>query len=360
MYNIFFHEISPAERDSIRVGAGWTGVELAEVSQGDGLATIYAARFRAAGTAGVQYVVDTDGDRDLAEERPLSFQRRNAVEVATVPIEVHSLGGTRRRVLYQVLLAEQYSYARIAEYLDGTARISGRDYALRLRSASANDPFYALNSGTRLLIDLNADGRVAEQPLADAQGVPSSAEEVQTDNPFVLAGRPYEAASLDSLGMRLALRPSVARVAPVAGFEAPELQARLLSGSSYQLSSDRGRIVLVEFWSVDCRWSESARPALNALAATIPADRFRWVAMAKESDSAVVQSHLADHSMSATVALSDSIAWARYDPAIATPLFYVIDETGVVRLRAVGASAVSSVAAMVKQMLDSVPQTRTH
>jgi hypothetical protein len=210
------------------------------------------------------------------------------------------------------------------------------------------------------LLDLDGDGSIAEQAAAAAQGPPSSAEEVAPGAPFLLAGRPYEVAELDSAGSRLVLRPSAMKVAAVAGFVAPELTARLLSGTTYRLSDDRARIVLVEFWSVDCQYSERARPALNQLASRIPAGRFRWVAVARENDGGAVRRHLESHPMSAAVALHDSLGWALYNPAGATPLFYVIDWDGVVRFRAVGASAVGAVSAKVVELLDSVPVRRAH
>jgi len=359
MYNIFFHDVTPAMRDSLRLGASWTGVELAEVAHGDGLATVYGARFKTAGSGKVQYVVDTDGDRDLAEEQPLSFHVLKGADVADVAVEVRSRSGTRRLVPYQVLLADGYSYARIAEYLMGSARLTGHENAVRLRSASADNPFYALDGSTTIHIDQVGDGRIAEQTVADAQGAPAAADEVQPGSPFMLAGRPYELASLDSSGTRLVLRPSAVRVAAVAGFVAPELTTRLLSGAAYPPADDRRRIVLVEFWSVNCPWSERARPALNTLARRLPADRFRWVAVAREADSRVVQRHLETHPMSATVALYDSLTFARYDPEPATPLFYVIDGSGVVRFRALGASTVETVAAEVTRLLDSATVSET-
>jgi hypothetical protein len=116
--------------------------------------------------------------------------------------------------------------------------------------------------------------------------------------------------------------------------------------------------VLLEFWSVDCHFSELARPRLNDLVTRLRGAPFRWVALAREDDSAAVQRHLADHPMNATVALHDSAAWAAYDPGIATPLFYVIDEHGVVRFRAVGTSAVNAVAAKIAELLEPVRNRR--
>jgi thiol-disulfide isomerase/thioredoxin len=355
MTNIFFSTVPPGLRDSVRLGATRVNVELAEVVRGDGLATIYAARFKTPGSDDVHYVVDTDGDLDFVEEQHLAFRQQNGVAVADLEIDVRSVSGAHRTVSYQVLLGERgYTYARIAEYRAGRARVGDREYAVRLRSASRDHPFYGPDAGTVFLIDLDGDGRVAEQVSVAAQGPPSSAEEVAPGVPFLLEGRPYEVAELDSAGSRLVLRPSAVKVAAAAGFVAPEFTARLLSGSTYRLSDDRGKVVLVEFWSVDCQYSEHARPALNQLASRVPAGGFRWVALARENDGDGVRRHLESHLMNATVALHDSLGWARYNPAVATPLFYVIDGNGIVRFRALGASAVDAVSAKVDEFLDSI------
>ena len=108
------------------------------------------------------------------------------------------------------------------------------------------------------------------------------------------------------------------------------------------------------FWSIECRPSERARPALNLLATRLRGRPFRWVALARESDTSGVQRYLAEHPMTGTVALHDSATWAAYSPEIATPLFYVIDARGYVRLRALGTSAVDLVAAEVRHLLGPV------
>jgi thiol-disulfide isomerase/thioredoxin len=352
--NIFFHAVPAGLRDSLRLGPTWSDVELAEVVQGDRLLTVYAARFKTPGRDDVHYVVDTDGDLDFVEEQPLVFREQNGMTVADLDIAVRSVSGTRRTVSFQVLLAQDgYTYARIAEYRAGRASVDGRDYAVRIRSAFRGTPFYGSDAGTVFLLDLDGDGNIAEEGAVAAQGPPSSAEEVRPGTPFVFAGSQYEIAEIDSAGTRLVLRPSSEKVAAAVGFIAPELTARLLSRAPYRLSEDRGRIILIEFWSVDCPYSERARPTLNALASKVPTGRFRWIAMAREDDRDTIQHHLASHPMGATVALRDSLGWARYNPEGGSPLFYVIDESGVVRFRALGASAVEAVSAKVVALLDS-------
>lgn len=354
--NIFFDSIPSAIRDSVRLGRGWTAAELADVLQGDGLVTIYAARFRAPGEPEIQYVVDTNGDRDFTNDQPLMFRHSNKLKVADIVINVRTQSGAHRRVPYQVLLSDDgYTYARIADYRQGWARMGGRAYAVKVRSAYRNHPFYGRDDGTVFSIDLNGDGTITEQTDATVRGSASSAEQVEPGTPFLLAGRQYEISGIDSAGSRLTFLPSSARVAAAVGFEAPELTTRLLSRTPYRLSNDRGKVVLIEFWSVNCPYSEVARAPLNELAARLRANGFSWIAVAREDEPGVVQTHLQKHPMSAAVALHDSTAWAVYDHAIATPLFYVVDQHGRVQLRALGASAVAAVAAKVSELIGPTP-----
>ncbi len=356
MTNIFFDSIPSAIRDSVRLGRGWTAVQLADVVQGEGLVTVYAARFKPPGTHKVRYVVDTDGDLDFTNEQPLTFGHSNKLEVADLVINVRARSGAHRRVPYQVLLSDDgYTYARIADYRQGWARLGGRAYAVRVRSVYRNHPFYGADDGTVFAIDLNGDGSITEQRDATVLGSPASAEQVEPGAPFLLSGRQYEISGIDSAGSRLTFRPSTARVAAAVGFEAPDLTARLLSGTAYRLADDRGKVVLLEFWSVNCPYSETARAPLNELAARLRGKEFKWIALAREDEPSVLQAHLQKHPMSAAVALHDSAAWAVYDHVIATPFFYVVDKDGRIQFRAPGVSAVPAVAATVTKLIGAAP-----
>jgi len=276
--------------------------------------------------------------------------------VANLELDVRSIAGTHRRIPYQVLLSDDgYTYARIAEYLSGHIRVNGHDYALQVRSGWRNAPFYGPTPNTVFLIDLDGDGTLAEQATVTAGGRPMAAEQVLPHTPFRLGGRALEVADLDSMGSRLVLRASNAEVAAVENFKAPELSAETLAGSRFKLSTQSGNVVLIEFWSVSCGFSEKVRPAVNDLAVRARGMPLTWVAMAREREPAEIQRYLVEHPMSATVTLSDSTAWATYNPAGVTPLFVVVDRNGIIRFRAVGATAIDAVAAKVTELLNSSP-----
>jgi hypothetical protein len=331
-------------------------VEFAEVVAGDGLKPIYAARFKTSGGEAFHYVLDTAGTLDFTRARELTFQRRSAVRVADVDLDVRSRSGTYRRVPYQVLLSDDgYTYARIAEYRAGRLRVDGRDYLLKVRAASRNTPFYGLRPGTVFLVDLDGDGEIAEHAVATAGGRPAAAEEITPGAPFMVGGRVFEFSAIDSAGTRLAVRPSRTRIAAVEGFEAPDLAGDVLTGGRYRLSQRSGGVTLIEFWSTDCVFSERVRPAANTLAAAMRGTPYTWAAVVRESDRTAIARHLAEHPMSADVVLTDSATWAAYNPAGVTPLFVVVDEHGTVRYRAMGASAIDAVAVKIRALLGAPP-----
>ena len=345
--NIFFAAPSPEIQRTMQTGEGWTGTEIADVVKGEGLRTIYAARFKLPGSDQMHYVVDTAGNLDFAHARPLTFEPWPHILVANLDLDVHTTRGAHRRIPYQVSQSDGYTYARIAEYLTGRMQVDGKDYAVKVRSAYRNEPFYGPGPGTVFLIDLDGNGEIAEKPSVTRNGAPAAAEQVMPRTPFMLGEKGWEIADVDSMGSRLVIRRTKTRVAAVENFKAPQIVAKTLSGRSYRLSKESG-VVLVEFWSVNCGFCEKARPAANDLADAERGTSFTWLAIARETDRIEIERFLAAHPMSALVALNDSTAWATYNPTGVTPFFVVVDTKGIIRFRAAGASAIDAVAAKVK------------
>jgi hypothetical protein len=347
--NIFFAPPSPEIQRVMRTGEGWTGIQVADVVAGEGLGTIYAARFKMRASDQMHYVVDTAGNLDFAHAQPLTFESHPHILVAHLDLDVHTTRGAHRRIPYQVMVSDDgYTYARIAEYLTGRIQVGGKDYALKIRSAYRNEPFYSPGPGTVFLIDLDGNGEIAEKPSVTRDGAPAAAEQVMARAPFMLGKQAWKVADIDSMGSTLVIRRTNTRVAAVENFKAPPLVVRTLGGRSYRLSK-QSDVLLVEFWSVSCGFCEKARPAANELALA-ERGRFTWLAVARETDRVEIERFLAAHPMSATVALYDSAAWTTYNPTGVTPLFLVVDKKGVIRFRGAGASAIDAVAAKVKML----------
>ena len=120
----------------------------------------------------------------------------------------------------------------------------------------------------------------------------------------------------------------------------------------FRLSQQVGKVVLIEFWATDCKYSEQVRVVANELVAKYGSN-YVWVAIAKDTSRRDIELHLAKYPMHGIVTMPDLAAWATYDPAGATPTFVVVDQRGIVRFRAEGASAIDVVTAKLDELLAS-------
>lgn len=353
LHNIFFDSVTAALHGSAQFGAEWRGVQIADVITEAGIRHVRVARFNSGEGAEQKYAVDTSGTLDFARAPVLSFERRGRLQIANIEVTVRSTSGSNRRVPYQVLVADDgYTYARIADYRVGRWRVDGHEYAVRVQNRSHGHPFYSLDPGTEFMIDLNGDGQLAAQASVTVNGRPMAAEQVLPAMPFTIGGRLFELAAIDSAGTQLSIRPSTRAVAVAEGRRAPSVIAKTLDGGVFRLSQATGKVVLLEFWATDCRYSEQVRTATNDLAGKY-GSKFAWVAMPNDTSRTALLEHLTKYPMRATVTERDDAAWSTYNPRGATPVFVVIDQRGIVRFRAEGASAIAAVAAKVGELLVS-------
>ncbi len=355
LHNIFFDSVPAARRDSMHLGAEWRDVQLADVITEQGMLPVRVARFRPREGAEQTYVIDTAGAGDLAPAPVLSFERRDRLRLVNFALTVKSTSGSARRVTYQILLADDgYTYARIADYRICRFHLDGREYAVKVQNSGHGHPFYALNAGTEFLVALNGDGQLADKASVMLDGRPVSTERVMPATPFTIGTHMFELAAIDSVGNWLSIRTSTRAVAVADGRRAPEVTAKTLAGGEFRIANETGKVVLLEFWATDCGYSEQVRRAANDLADKYGA-RYVWVAMPKDTSRADVERHLRKYPMHATVTEPDSSTWATYNPRAATPMFVVIDQHGIMRFRAEGASAIGAVSAKIGELLESRP-----
>jgi thiol-disulfide isomerase/thioredoxin len=355
--NIFFAEPNEETLSArLRIADHWDDVEIAEVLALEGMDPVYAARY--ADTAGeIRYVVDTDGDLDLRDEHPLALRLINEKAMAaTVDLEVPpstEADAPAWLVPYQIVIdaEEGYTYARIVEYRRGTIQVAGERYNVMLRPRSRNHPVYALDSGTLMFIDRNQDSTFDQRPGLTQGETMVANEQVNVLQPFLIGDRGFRVTHVDSAGTSLTLEPTTVAQAPVVGFEAPDLVARTLAGRPMSLGELDGKVVVIEFWSTSCSFSERARPTLNEIAAAYDQEELTWLAISKESDVQEVNEFLREHHRAAHIVMADSATWREYNPTVVTPTYYVIDPSGTIRLREQGASAAHTVAKVVDDLV---------
>lgn len=172
------------------------------------------------------------------------------------------------------------------------------------------------------------------------------------------SGSAVRLASLDLVAGEALFAVEAVTTAASTGFQAPAIVSTSLDGEAVALSDLRGQIVVVEFWSIHCPFSERIRPEIPLLADRLPSD-VAWIAMPRESASDEVSAHLATHPMAAVQWQHEAQAWRRYNPKTITPTFYVLDRDGRIVAIEHGAAAVPVLEATIRDLTEDTPGRRS-
>jgi peroxiredoxin len=295
-------------------------------------------------TAGsATYVVDTNGDLDFHNEPVLQFRQVGDMLIADFEITTRPVGSNEaapRKVSYQMMRSSDgYIYARISEYRQGQIRIGDKAYGIILRPRSRHAPSFGLSASTICLIDLNRDGVFSERWQISDRGDISAREEIELASPFMAGGEKLRIVELDQAGSRLKLQPSSEDISVAPGFRAPEFTLKGIDNNSYSLTNLKGKIVLLEFWSVSCPFCKRILPEVNALTRNIAGADFVALAVAREEGADEIKRNLQEEPRYASVVVNDKATWQTYNSEGITPAYYLIDSRGVIRLSAYGASS---------------------
>jgi thiol-disulfide isomerase/thioredoxin len=300
----------------------------------------------------MRYVVDTNGDSNLNNEPALKFRGLLHISIADVPLKITRKSNHESwNVTYQVILADDYSYARIAEYRVGTLSLAHDHYPILLRPLSRKSPYFSLSGETLCFVDMNSDGCFANNWRITDGGEILASEEVSLSEPFIVAGQKWEAVSVDSAGSTLLLKRSSKNEAISIGFRAPTLQFEDLNGLRHDLTEARGKVVLLTFWSTDCPFSEKVRPSLDSMIHQYDSKSFSAFALSRETEVNEIKSYLENHPYEGTLGIPDSTFWHKYNSRTITPLFYLIDRNGIIALIGSGASMVPVLQSMIQRLL---------
>jgi hypothetical protein len=346
--NIFFARVDSLHS---RYPSGWRNVEVASLLSNDEFVPINVIRFTDHSDS-MQYVVDTNGDSKFDNEPTLRFRRLPHISIADAPVKITRKSNSESwNVTYQVILADRYSYARIAEYRVGDVALGQDHYSFLLRASTRNSPYFSLSGETQCFIDRNRDGRFANNWRMTTGGEVDASEEISLLEPFIVAGQKWESVSVDSAGSTLLLKRSSKNEALSVGFRAPALQFVDLNGLRHNLDEARGKILLLTFWSTSCPFSEMIRANLDSMIHQQDSSAFSAVALSREDDVNEIKSFLGNHPYAGTVGIPDSSGWQKYNRRTITPLFYLIDRNGVIALVGSGASVAQVLPSMIKKLL---------
>ncbi|TWU43137.1 Thiol-disulfide oxidoreductase ResA [Novipirellula aureliae] len=123
---------------------------------------------------------------------------------------------------------------------------------------------------------------------------------------------------------------------PLVGETAPEFKLQLLDGTTFALSEQKGKVVVLDFWATWCGPCLQAMPTIEATASKFDSDEVILVAVNLQESPATIKPILERLKIDPLVALDiDGVAGQRYQ-ANAIPQTVVIDRNGNVQKVFVG------------------------
>lgn len=121
-------------------------------------------------------------------------------------------------------------------------------------------------------------------------------------------------------------------------FQAPAFELKNLEGKNIELSSYKGKVVLLNFWATWCKYCVAEMPAMQILYDELKEEGLEIVAINKEESQRLVQYFIDLYKFTFPVLLDDKgHVSANYAATQSLPVTYLIDREGNIIARALGA-----------------------
>lgn len=348
MSNIFFVDTGGRK---ICYPAEWQDVRIAGILENKKYKPVYCVRFTDS-KGSVNYVLDTDSNLDFDNEKILKFKKRGEVSIAGIDLEIQPVGnkiGGNYKMYYEIITSDDgYTYARIGEFREGILKIGEKEYLLIIRPGGRGHPCFDLTAATQCFIDLNGDGEFSIQWSIDENGEIHKPEQIPLSQPFLINGKKFQASEIDAQGKNLVFETTLLEKAASVGFKAPPYEIITFDGKVYRSEDLKGKIVLLEFWAVDCPYSEGIRPWVESIVSKYNPEKFIVLSIMIRPDEKAYKSFLNKYAMKSIIVQANDEIQKIYNPQTGTPVFYVIDEEGIIRFSGIGASVIN----VIEKLLD--------
>lgn len=148
--------------------------------------------------------------------------------------------------------------------------------------------------------------------------------------------------------------PAQAQPGPVeVGLPAPDFTATLVDGSSFTLSEQQGKVVLLNFWATWCGPCVGELPAFTRLVDTY-GDKLSLLAVNSREDDQTVRDFLDEHGYTFPVALDPDLAVGELYPTDGIPYTVIIAPDGTVASIQLGAADADAMFDHYCQEIDKV------
>jgi thiol-disulfide isomerase/thioredoxin len=126
--------------------------------------------------------------------------------------------------------------------------------------------------------------------------------------------------------------PGIAQV----GAPAPQIVLPVVGGGTSNLTADRGKVVLVNFWATWCEPCKSEMPGLQQLANQLQDQPFRLYSVDLQEDAAAIQAFEQQYGLNLYAVIDEDGTATRAYGVRALPSTFLIDQHGMLHLQRLG------------------------
>jgi cytochrome c biogenesis protein CcmG/thiol:disulfide interchange protein DsbE len=133
--------------------------------------------------------------------------------------------------------------------------------------------------------------------------------------------------------------------------KAPEIAREDLNGARVDLKSQRGKVVLLNFWATWCAPCLLEMPVFSGWQEQFGPRGFQVIGISMDDDTEPVRKLVARLNTTYPIAMGDAKLGAKYGGVMGLPLTYLIDKNGKVRARFQGETEVGAIEKLLRTML---------